>query len=832
MTSEYHDGGNRQTPEPGFLTGYGKSDTHAITVKDATTGERKPNPSRNAGKPYSTVTWQRIRQLVESPTATDKNKAQFVILSTYTEHDGRTHSVQREHGAFYGLAIDIDKGNHDIDTVVAAVDAVTGGAAAEVYSSSSATADDRKWRTLVPSAVPIPGADYADTQRALFALLAERGIQCDTTLDRAGQPIYLPNVPKKKRDADGTPLFYDFRHVEGTTLNLTADHPIVMKREAARRQRAADEAAAEKRRAEYQTRRLEYVRATGDDFDAIEHFKATHSVAATLAHYGFTQSPDGSPNWKSPDSGETTGYTTEVLGDKWRAISGWAERGGVGRPSKSGNSWIGDAFDLFVAYTHGGNFRAAIDAYTKEVRPKSEKKSVDNINTSEPPSEPIPEWQPFPVHRLPSPLREFVEESVASMSADPVAFVLPLLSATAAAIGTSRRIELWNGWTEPAVLWTAMVAESGSMKSPPFKSATSQTMARHKDTLTEHAAAMRHWEQEKREYDRASRRQNGGDIGEPPEKPVAERVLVDDLTIESLAPILAGNPVGVLLAKEELSGWFDFDRYTGGKGGGEAARWLSCYDASSLTVDRKGGGTIFVPAAAVSIAGTIQPRTLVRVVGSKHLDNGLLQRFMLAMPPKKKKSIPKGGLSFTTTESMRQLFDTLFAIRPAEDGTPKVIDFDAEANALWEKFYDEHSDAQHEASGVVASMLAKAEAWAARLTLVFHMVNQAHAGAGDRVTADTLAAGIAVARWAAHEWQRVLRIMESGAIEADDAGLVSIIQKHGGAISVRDLARVGPAAYRVPGAAEAAARRLVKRGKAAWQAEATGGRPADAIRLV
>ena len=72
-----------------------------------------------------------------------------------------------------------------------------------------------------------------------------------------------------------------------------------------------------------------------------------------------------------------------------------------------------------------------------------------------------------------------------------------------------------------------------------------------------------------------------------------------------LAPILLANPRGLLMARDELAGWIgSFDRYSGGKGGADAAHWLSMHNGESVTVDRKTGRprTIHVPSAAVSIA--------------------------------------------------------------------------------------------------------------------------------------------------------------------------------------------------------------------------------------
>jgi hypothetical protein len=346
-----------------MLTAHGSRDSHAVVLSYG-----KHNGSPRAGAPYGTVTWADIRTLADTPAATPKEDAQFVVLSSYVGCDGRTHAVQRDRGVFHGLAVDIDKGDHAGGDVLAAVQAITGGSHALIYSSSSAAADGRKWRVLIPLSAPIPGEDYPDTQLALFTLLGQHGLVCDETLARCGQPIYLPNVPPKRRRPDGQPVFYQRHHVDGAALELRPDHPIVVMRESIRNQRADAAAAAAVRAQQHTVQRLTYVAATGDDFDPIRHFNAHHPVGEMLVRYGFIRRERGNgSHWKSPLS--TSGsFSTEDRGDHWITVSNWAAAHGVGRPTSSGFR-CGDAFDLYAFFEHGNDKRAAVGAYANEVRP-------------------------------------------------------------------------------------------------------------------------------------------------------------------------------------------------------------------------------------------------------------------------------------------------------------------------------------------------------------------------------------------------------------------------------------------------------------------------------
>jgi putative DNA primase/helicase len=207
------------TPDPRMLTFLGLYDT----LTDS------------PGATYETVTWKDIERILDDPQCLPKDDGRAVILSAYAAHDGRLHDKQREHGTFHGLALDVDSGNKTEEEIVSAVRATTGECRAFVYSSPSATQKERKWRVLIPLAEPIVGSDYKDTQLAFFALMADRGIDCDDKLKGEGQPIFCPNVPADRRGDDGRPLFYVGRCLDGPDLILTEDHPIVVKREMTRR---------------------------------------------------------------------------------------------------------------------------------------------------------------------------------------------------------------------------------------------------------------------------------------------------------------------------------------------------------------------------------------------------------------------------------------------------------------------------------------------------------------------------------------------------------------------------------------------------------------------
>jgi hypothetical protein len=130
-----------------FVTGYGQSDTHARTLHDGSA-----NPHESAGTPYGKITGAGIANMVKEPPSLPKGRGQWFIASTYAEHDARSHEVQRARGVFRWLTLDVDENNLGLDEIDAALSEVIGDAGRLIYSSRSATQENKKWRALVPLA--------------------------------------------------------------------------------------------------------------------------------------------------------------------------------------------------------------------------------------------------------------------------------------------------------------------------------------------------------------------------------------------------------------------------------------------------------------------------------------------------------------------------------------------------------------------------------------------------------------------------------------------------------------------------------------------------------
>jgi len=103
---------------------------------------------------------------------------------------------------------------------------------------------------------------------------------------------------------------------------------------------------------------------------------------------------------------------------------------------------------------------------------------------------------PFPVAVFPAPLVAFVQTCAAALPCPPDFLAVPLLSVLGAAIGTTRLIEIKPGWRESARLWTAVVADPGSKKSPALDLVVTPLYRAQQHLKTEYAQLMTAYEQQ------------------------------------------------------------------------------------------------------------------------------------------------------------------------------------------------------------------------------------------------------------------------------------------------------------------------------------------------
>jgi hypothetical protein len=400
------------------------------------------------------------------------------------------------------------------------------------------------------------------------------------------------------------------------------------------------------------------------------------------------------------------------------------------------------------------------------------------------------------------------------------------------------------------------------MKTPAYKMAVGDLAKRQVQAVYRHNAELLSYKRELNEYDQdvAYWKSGGKKRGEPRPieprpAPVLGQFITNDATVEAIGGLLEQNPRGLLLAVDELGGWlFGFDQYKGGKGG-DVQKWLSMHSAEPLLVNRRTGNKVTcAPNAAVSICGGIQPETLKRALtggaksGSVHVENGLLARFLIAYPPAEPRQWTDDEIDEAVRDRMRETFSQLLALSfsPFAGGLadafspPEPVDMSLSygARQLFTKFYDENNWNQVGLPPAVQSAMQKLIAAAARLALIFTLIEDPQAGGVTRLAMER---GIAVAQWFENEAVRAYTKLDESSMPPEARQTMSLrrlvewIRKKGGTTTVRDLSR-GPQEYRKnKPKAEADLQLLVDDGKGVWEDDPTsesGGRPTQKFRLI
>jgi len=278
--------------------------------------------------------------------------------------------------------------------------------------------------------------------------------------------------------------------------------------------------------------------------------------------------------------------------------------------------------------------------------------------TAWPEPEPLPEGLPL-VDELdpaiiPEPLKGWMMDVSERLQIPSCYSTATALVALASIIG--RKIGIHpkkkDAWLVVPNLWGAIVGRPSLMKSPavaeairPLNHLVAEAIKAHKQSMREHEmdleVARAKQSALKDKLKQAAK--NGDDLGQfrgeavdLPKPPILKRYRTEDPTVEKLGEILLENPNGILVYRDELSGWL-YSLEKQGREGDRAFYLESWNGTGSFTVDRIGRGTLHIPALCLSLFGSIQPGPLSAYVYAATKgglgDDGLMQRFQMLVWP-------------------------------------------------------------------------------------------------------------------------------------------------------------------------------------------------------
>lgn len=347
---------------------------------------------------------------------------------------------------------------------------------------------------------------------------------------------------------------------------------------------------------------------------------------------------------------------------------------------------------------------------------------------------------PFPLEALPPQCRQIVEEGSKSIGCPPDLVAIPVLGVLAAAIGASRTIAIKRSWREGTTLFMGVIAPPGAKKTPAAKLAISPLWRYQSDLKRSHTQKLEKYEQELLEWREQKKLSQGeeADVLPPPRKPKLPRTVVDDTTVEALVATLENNPRGLLVTKDELTGWVRaMDQYKGGRGA-DRQHWLSLWSASPLVVDRKSREEpIILANPCVSVCGGIQPDMLKEL--GQDREDGMIERLLFGYPETEINLFSFEEISLDAEQAYEDLYRKLAALDMVEveggDYEPGIVYMSSTAKARFGELSDGLLKDVY-GLGFPARLqrtYSKLEAYLARLSLIIAMCRVVETGEPERV---------------------------------------------------------------------------------------------------
>jgi Protein of unknown function (DUF3987) len=314
----------------------------------------------------------------------------------------------------------------------------------------------------------------------------------------------------------------------------------------------------------------------------------------------------------------------------------------------------------------------------------------------------------FPLEILPAPIARFVIEQARVIGCDRSALAMACLAAFSGALDHRFRLKMMRhgSWYVSSRLWVLLVGDVSVKKTPIINVALAEI-----ETIQ--GELQQEYRRQYAEYKKALS-DKSDPKPEEPEKP--QRYVSTDTTVEAIADILSRSPRGILIKRDELSGWLGSMEKYGGKGGANSDRafWLQSFNGGCYTVDRIKRGETFIENLSVSIIGSIQPEKLEEIHGLT--SDGLMQRFLPIMV--------RSGTFATDTAVNAEAYQLL--IRQLASMKPADIILADEALPVMEDLRRRLHDLEQVGDGIAhgfTGFVGKLAGYAGSLALILHLIS-------------------------------------------------------------------------------------------------------------
>lgn len=369
-----------------------------------------------------------------------------------------------------------------------------------------------------------------------------------------------------------------------------------------------------------------------------------------------------------------------------------------------------------------------LQALAKRLERRDEEDDRDGAALHGGPLSALTTGESFPLEALPGPIRDLVLAASYAIPCPPDLVALPALVAAASAIGHAWTMRVKRGYSEPPIIYAAIVARPGDGKSPAVGYAMQPIFARQEAEISAWRAQTDEWEH----TDAEDREQT--------ERPHLLQRFTTDTTIEALSDTLH-DARSIVVVKDELHAWVTgMDAYKAKGRGSERDAWLSLWRAGQIMINRRNReGALYLHAPHVNVVGGIQEDRLGDLDDDQGRADGFLDRVLFAYPQPGELRYSEAEVDLETAHRYAQLIDDLYALPLAVNGEGKT-----EANgasftpdgkdtyrAWCHALYAEMNDPSFPLAQRGAWM--KLQAYAARLALILHLCRSFSHDPGDHV---------------------------------------------------------------------------------------------------
>ncbi|EOF4701914.1 TPA: DUF3987 domain-containing protein [Raoultella ornithinolytica] len=496
-----------------------------------------------------------------------------------------------------------------------------------------------------------------------------------------------------------------------------------------------------------------------------------------LASAGFKKRGN---KWLHPAS--TTGAAGASINSEERYISSHGAD-----PLADGHTH--DKFDFAVAYEYNSDSSKLLS----EIREKRSQQTTVAVVTSATTSSNIDQgWSvpldlksdlspvmPFDSELLPQSVRGYVIDYAARMdNAAPDFAAISVMIAAGALIGGTAEIQPKRndtGWRLVPNLWGSAIGYPSAMKTPSLKCGLSLLDHAQKSINREFAKRKKRFDaeiliaevrNEKLESD-IKQAADDGDVDRvlelkeqisehTPSSPKHRELMVNDSTVEAIAIMMENSPLGILVFRDELSGWIA--ALDNPQRAHERAFYLEGFSCGQFKQNRVGRGKVNIDKLIVSLSGGIQPGKLAPILASRAAgsgDDGLLERIIqMSVFPDLVGEYSDRTPDMLAEQIAKSVFEAL-ADLGNDINDPTLFKFDGTAQSIWTEWATTHKQRERAADPNWQGILGKYPALCAKLALICHMIDEAAASrCGEVFSPSVIISEFAIRR--AIQWMQYL----------------------------------------------------------------------------